>query len=77
MSIYDYAAMTGAVLWVVGGGLVAIALLAAVYWAAGLFSYFVFKRLRRAYHLASIGYWLDRLEKEGRRCFLPPEKDEP
>ena len=75
MSIYDYAAMTGYVIWAAAGGLVAIALLGLVYWVAGLVAHVTFKRLRRLYHLASIGYWLDRLESEGRRCFLPPEKE--
>lgn len=76
MSIYDYAAMTGAIFWVVTSGLMVIALLAAVYWAAGWFAYLVFKRLRRAYHLTVIGYWLDRLEKEGTHCFPRHGKDD-
>lgn len=34
----------------------------------------IFTRMRRVYHLSSIAYWLNRYEKEGRKCFLTPEE---
>lgn len=38
----------------------------------------IFTRMRRIYHLTSIAYWLNRYEKEGRKCFLTPEEgDQP
>lgn len=76
MSIYDYAAITGAIFWVVIGGLMVISLLVIVWWLLGWFGAYVFKRLRRVYHLTVIGYWLDRLEKEGSHCFPRPGKGE-
>lgn len=69
MSLYEYAAITGAIVWVALGFLFAIVLLTGASWIAGLFGARLFKDLRRVYHLRVIGYWLDRLEKEGSHCF--------
>ena len=59
----------------VGSCAVFLALLVA-WWASGLVGKEVFTRLRRIYHLTMIGYWLDRLEKQGPRVFRDIEKED-
>lgn len=58
--------------WVVmmsGGWLIAAAAMGIACFAVGLLGAELFKRLRRAYSLFVIGYWLDRLEREGYHTF--------
>ena len=71
--INQYALWIGRGVMVGAGGLVALAFLLAAWWLTGLLGADVFKRLRRIYSLQVIGYWLDRLEKQGQRIFREAE----
>ena len=64
----------GAITMVVFGFLGAIAALCLVAWGAGIVGHKTFKSLRRVYHLTVIGYWLDRLEREGTHVFKKASK---
>ena len=65
----------GAITMVVFGFLGAIAALYLVAWAARIVGHETFKSLRRVYHLTVIGYWLDRLEREGTHVFKKASKE--
>ena len=69
------AQIIGSIVMTVLGLLGAIAVLVAVSWVAGIVGHETFKRLRRVYHIAVIGYWLDRLEREGTHVFQKTKKD--
>lgn len=70
------ALIVGAITMAAGGFLLACALLGALSYATGFVGARVFIRLRRIYHLRVMGYWLDRLEREGSHVFekATPEK---
>jgi hypothetical protein len=51
------------------GWLVTTGVLLTLYGLSGLLGREVFRRLRHAYHLHVIHYWLRRLEREGTHCF--------
>lgn len=52
---------------------IGIAMLASLFGAAlyatNLLGRHLFRRLRRVYHLTVLGYWLDRMERDGIRTF--------
>jgi hypothetical protein len=59
--------------WVMA--LAGVSVVLSVTWiVAGEFGERVFNRLRRIYHLRLISYWLDRLEREGKRTFQRPDE---
>lgn len=70
------AQVIGSIVMVVLGLLGAIASLLAVSYVAGIVGQETFKRLRRVYHISVIGYWLDRLEREGTHVFQKTQKDQ-
>lgn len=53
---------------------IVILIMSVLSWAIGWYAAKVFKELRRVYHLRTIGYWLNRLEKGGWREFEKAEK---
>ena len=57
--------------------LAATLLLAGAGLAVGVAGAWLFKRLRRTYQLATIGYWLDQMEKCGTHVFPRPTKEQP
>lgn len=69
------ALVIGSIVMVVLGLLGAVAALIAVWCIAGIVGQATFKRLRRVYHITVIGYWLDRLEREGTHTFQKAKKD--
>lgn len=44
-------------------------------WLVGILGAQLFKRLRRIYSMAVVGYWIDRFEKEGLATFEKASKD--
>ena len=66
----------GYVTMVAGGFLLAAATLASFAVLCGFAGAWLFKRLRRAYQLATIWYWLTEMEKNGTHCFPKPTKGE-
>ena len=66
----------GSVTAVAGGFLLSASLL----WLAGnLFgkaAYLAWFKVKRTYHWNVMRYWLDRLEKEGSRCFQKSDKQD-
>lgn len=69
------AQIIGSVVMAILGLLGAIAGLLLVSYVAAVVGQETFKRLRRVYHIAVIGYWLDRLEREGTHVFQKTQKD--
>ena len=67
------AQVVGYITMTAGGGLLAAALLGVVWYFTGYLGADVWKRIRRIYHLRVIGYWLDRLEKNGTHIFEKAE----
>lgn len=57
------------------GWIVVTTLLLILWIATGILGKYVFKRLKRNYHLIVIAYWLDRLEKQGTHCFQKPDDE--
>ncbi len=55
--------------WAWIGWAATTAVLAALYGLTGLLGKKVFCRITRIYHLHVVGYWLDRLEREGTHVF--------
>jgi hypothetical protein len=66
------AAMVNVFLWL--GLIVSGLLLCAGYYLLGMLGAATYGRLRRVYQLSVISYWLQRLEREGVRCF-PKARD--
>ena len=63
------ATVLGYGLMVCASGIAMVMALMFVFWCLRFAGERTFKRLLRVYHLSVITYWLDRLEKEGQRCF--------
>lgn len=51
------------------GWMIISAIIAVLWLISGMCGVALYKRLRRVYHFTVIGYWLDRIEKEGTHCF--------
>lgn len=70
--------MTDTIAYFLGYGLMWLFALGVVTFGAYLLLEFIgkeiFTRMKRVYHLSSIAYWLNRYEKQGRKCFLTPEE---
>ena len=70
--------MSNTIAYFLGYGLLWLFALGVIAFGAYLLLEFIgeeiFTRMRRVYHLSSIVYWLNRYEKEGRKCFLTPEE---
>jgi hypothetical protein len=55
--------------WAWIGWLLSTVILGIGYVVTGYIGSRVFKRITRIYHLRVVAYWLDRLEREGKRTF--------
>lgn len=63
-------------IWTVYGWIgwaLVFALQVVAWFGSALVGKALFRRLLRIYHLTVISYWLNRLEKEGRRTFQRPD----
>jgi hypothetical protein len=67
----EIAAWTAFFGWV--GWMVVMIPMGVAWWFFGMVSKSTYKRLRRSYHHYVIQYWLDRLQKEGKRTFQRPD----
>lgn len=72
----QYALWIGRIVMAAAGGVLALLLLGVAWWFTGILGAEVFKRVRRIYHLRVIGYWLDKLEKEGPRVFEKAQQED-
>jgi hypothetical protein len=72
----SYAEILGSGVMALAGSVVLLLALGVVWWLTGLLGADVWKRLRRIYNLTVIGYWLDRLEKQGPRVFREAERED-
>lgn len=67
MSNIQFASSVVIVAWI--GWAILCASLGIALYATNLLGKHLFRRIRRVYHIAVIGYWLDRLEREGTHVF--------
>lgn len=72
----SFATILGYGLMVCASGVSLVAALLFVFWGLQFAGERTFRRLLRVYHLSVIAYWLDRLEKEGQRCFQKALEDD-
>lgn len=68
---FNYVATMTVYAWV--GLCISIIIVAILHMVAMSWGRWVFRRLKRAYCLSVVWYWLDRFEREGSRTFKRPD----
>lgn len=69
----QWATLVGYGLGLLLASIAVTAALLFVAWMNKVLAVQVFNQLRRHYHYTVLSYWLDRLEKEGKRTFQRPD----